>query len=279
MDVTAAARSRTAAPVDEAAIRQAGQRERRRWLLRLWATRVALGIAILLIWQALGLWVVDGFWISSPVLVGTRIAELAASGDLTRHLWATLEVALEGLALGMLVGVLSGVALGLVPRIATILEPYIMIFYTLPRIALAPLFIMYLGVGVLSKVVFTFTIVVFIALLNTYEGVRGVDSQLVDALRAMRASRGQIIRWVVLPSIVPWVLATLRIAIGLSLIGAVVAELISASRGIGWYMSRSAGTFDVTGVFAGMFVLAITAALVNGLVSMIERRLLAWRST
>jgi NitT/TauT family transport system permease protein len=279
MDVTAAARSRSVAPVDEAAIQQAAQRERRRWLLRLWATRVALGVAILLIWQALGMWVVDGFWISSPALVGTRIAELAASGDLTRHLWATLEVALEGLALGMLVGVLTGVALGLVPRVATILEPYIMIFYTLPRIALAPLFIMYLGVGVLSKVVFTFTIVVFIALLNTYEGVRGVDSQLVDALRAMRASRGQIIRWVVLPSIVPWVLATLRIAIGLSLIGAVVAELISASRGIGWYMSRAAGTFDVTGVFAGMFILAFTAALINGLVSMIERRLLAWRST
>lgn len=178
----------------------------------------------------------------------------------------------------MVVGVIVGVTLGLVPRLAAVLQPYIMMFYSLPRIALAPLFIMYLGIGVLSKVALVFTIVVFIALLNTYEGVRAVDSELVDALRTMRASRWRIIQWVVLPSIVPWVLATLRIGIGLALIGAIVAELISASRGVGWYMQRSAGTFDVTGVFAGMLILAVTGAVINGSVGLLERRLLAWRS-
>lgn len=279
MDVTASAQAPLLAAMDEATIQAAARRERRRWMVRLWTARIVVGIVMLLLWQALSMWAVDAFWLSSPALVGGRIVQLAVTGELVRHLWATLEVALAGLAVGMLVGVLAGVVLGLLPRVATILEPYIMILYTLPRIALAPLFIMFLGVGVLSKVAFTFTIVVFVALLNSYEGVRGVNPQLVDALRTMRASRGQIVRWVILPSIVPWILATLRIAMGLSLVGAVVAELISASRGLGWYMSRAAGTFDVAGVFAGMFILAITAALINGFVSVVERRLLIWRAT
>ncbi len=274
-----AAPSHPAASPDEAAIQAEARSERQRWLVRLWIWRILVGVFLAAVWQVLGTWVVDGFWISSPLKVSQRVVQLAVSGDLVLHLWATLEVALYGLALGMVAGVLAGVVLGLVPHLATILEPYIMIFYTLPRIALAPLFIMYLGIGVVSKVALTFTIVVFIALLNTYQGVRSVDRDLVDALRTMRANRGQTIRWVVLPSIVPWVLATVRIGIGLALIGAIVAELISASRGLGWYMQRSAGTFDVTGMFAGMLVLAVTAAVINGLVTAVEQRLLAWRAS
>lgn len=240
--------------------------------------RLVLGAILLVGWQVLGMGVVDRFWVSSPLLVLQRLGELAGSGALTRHLWATLEVGLYGLALGMTAGVLAGVGLGLSERVSRVLDPFIMFFYTLPRIGLAPLFIMYLGVGVVSKVALTFTMVVFVALLNTYEGVRSVDPTLVDMLRTMRASRRQIIVWVVLPSIVPWILSTLRIGIGLSLIGAIVAEMISASRGIGWYMQRSAGTFDVTGVFAGMFILAFTAVAMNALVGRLEKRLLVWRS-
>lgn len=271
-------RSVVAAPVPRVAASESARTERRRARLRLWVARLVLGVLLVAGWKALELWVVGGFWISSPERVAARIADLAANGELARHLWATLEVALYGLAVGVAIGVAAGLGLGLAPYAGKILEPYVMIFYSLPRIALAPLFIMYLGIGVLSKVALAFTIVVFIALLNTYEGVRSVDRELVDALRTMRASQWRIIQWVVLPSIVPWVLATTRIGIGLALIGAIVAELISASRGIGWYMQRSAGTFDVTGVFAGMLILAVTAALINESVAVLERRLLSWRA-
>lgn len=247
-------------------------------LLRLWLARIAVGFLIVLSWEALAQLVVGTFWLSGPTRVASRIIDLALSGELAVHLWATLEVAVYGLALGMVVGVLAGLALGSSLALAAVLQPFIMFFYALPRIAMAPLFIMYLGIGVVSKVALTFTIVVFIALFNTYEGVRAVDRDLVDALRTMRASRTQIARWVVLHSVMPFIIATVRIGIGLALIGAIVAELISASRGLGWYMQRSAGTFDVTGVFAGMIVLGIVAVMINGLVTLAERRVLAWRS-
>ncbi len=264
---------------EELGIQVQARNERRRWTARLWTARAVVGALILLVWEGLGgTGLVDRFWISSPSQVGGRLLDMAASGALLTHLWASLEVALYGLALGMTVGIFLGVVLGLVPRVAAVLDPYIMILYTLPRIALAPLFIMYLGVGVISKVALTFTIVVFVALLNTYEGVRAVDPTLIDMLRTMRASRWRIVQWVVLPSVVPWILATVRIAIGLALVGAVVAELISSSRGLGWYMQRSAGVFDVTGVFTGMLILAVAAAVMNGFVTVLERRLLAWRS-
>lgn len=277
MGLTRVAMGRTLSMGEESALRSEARRARRGWILRLWAARLAFGVAILSIWQVLGTWVLDRFWVSSPLLVGSRVVDLATSGMLAIHLWATLEVALYGLALGMVAGTLLGIMLGLLPRVASILQPYIMMFYTLPRIALAPLFIMYLGIGTVSKVALTFTMIVFIALLNSYEGVRAVDPTLVDMLRTMHANRWRVIQWVVLPSIVPWLLATVRIGIGMSMIGAIVAELISASRGIGWYMLRAAGTFDVTGVFTGMVVIAFMAAILNGVFGVFERRMLEWR--
>lgn len=275
MQVTSASPSAAFTHENEAVLQAASRRERGRWLRQLWAGRIITGLLLAFTWQIMGRFV-DRFWISSPTLVAARIVDLFPE-ELWRHFWASTEVALYGLAIGMAAGVLVGVLLGLAVKVAAVLDPYIMMLYTLPRIALAPLFIMYLGIGTVSKVSLTFTMVVFIVILNTYEGVRSVDSELVDMLRTMRANRWQIIRWVVLPSIVPWLLATLRIGIGVALIGAIVSELISSSRGLGWYMSRSAGTFDVTGVFAGLIILAITAAIMNGFVSVIEKRFLAWR--
>ncbi len=278
MGLRAIAPSQNAALVEEAAYQLEARKAHRRWLGSLWTARVVLGVAILAGWQAFGTWIVDGFWVSSPVLVGTRLAELAGNGGLLLHLWATLEVAMYGLVLGTVIGTLLGILLGLLPRVASVLEPYIMIFYTLPRIALAPLFIMYLGIGTVSRVALAFTIVVFIALLNSFEGVRAVDQTLVDMLKTMNASRWRVIQWVVLPSIVPWLLATVRIGIGMSMIGAIVAELVSSSRGMGWYMQRAAGTFDVTGVFTGMVVIALVAATLSGVFGLLEKRMLEWRA-
>ncbi len=243
----------------------------------LWVARLALGAAIVAAWWWAGTQGGLQFFVANPLKVVQRIGALAATGELWIHLQATFTVALIGLVSGVVVGVAAGVGLGLSRRVAAVLEPYIMIFYTLPRIALAPLFIMLFGVGPEGKAVFAFTVVVFVALLNAFEGVRSVDAELVDAFRTMQAGRWFVIRWIILPSIVPWTLVTLRIGIGLALIGAIVAEGISASRGLGWYMTRSANTFDAAGVFAAMLVLSAVALLLNALITCAEARLLAWR--
>lgn len=240
--------------------------------------RISAFLLVVTAWQLLAALGASGGWFSSPALIVGRVVDLASDGELTLHMTATFEVTLLGLTLGTLVGAALGIVLGLSPRVAVILEPYVLILYTLPRIALAPMFIMYLGVDLVSKVAFTFSIVVFVVVLNIHQGVRAVDRELVEAMRSMRATRVQLVQWVVLPSIVPWLVSTVRVGIGLSLVGAVVAEQISSSRGVGWYMQRSAGLLDATGVLSGALLLAVSAALINGVLGLTERRLLGWRS-
>jgi NitT/TauT family transport system permease protein len=142
---------------------------------------------------------------------------------------------------------------------------------------LAPLFILWFGIGLFSKVMMSFTMVVFVFILNVIEGVGTIDPDLLDLMRSMRASRLYLVRRVLLPAIVPWILASFRIGIGLALIGAVVGELIGANRGLGWYIQDAGGALDTTGVFAGLVVLMIVAMLVNQVVAYFERKVLSWR--
>jgi len=144
-------------------------------------------------------------------------------------------------------------------------------------VALAPLFILWFGIGSISKIMMAFSMVVFIVILNTHEGLRGVDRDLVDMLRTMRASRLYILRKVLLPSIVPWIFASLRVGIGLALVGAVIGELLGANRGLGWYVEYAAGRVDIIGVFAGLVVLAMLGMTLNEIVKTVEGRVTAGR--
>ena len=150
-------------------------------------------------------------------------------------------------------------------------------FYSLPRVALAPLFILWFGIGSISKIMMAFSMVVFIVILNTHEGLRGVDRDLVDMLKTMRASRLYMLRKVLLPSIVPWIFASLRVGIGLALVGAVIGELLGANRGLGWYVEYAAGRVDIIGVFAGLVVLAVLGMALNEIVKAVESRVTAGR--
>lgn len=232
---------------------------------------------LLLLWEAMGAFLVDPFWSSRPSLIGERLWLLARNGDLLWHVTATVSEAGLGLALGSVVGVAVGLLMARFTRAARIAEPLFMGLYSLPRVALAPLFILWFGIGLLSKVMMSFSMVVFVFVLNVLEGVRSLDRDPIDLMRTMRASQAYIIRRVMLPAILPWILASFRIGVGLALIGAVVGELIGSNRGLGWYIERSAGQLDTTGVFTGIVVLIALAMLANQIIAMASRLLTGWR--
>jgi NitT/TauT family transport system permease protein len=249
---------------------------RRRLVLIGW--RLLLTAVLLLAWEIAATTVTTPFWISQPSRVFGRLVSLAASGLLFWHVAATLQAALLGLALGGVVGVALGLALGARPRIAEIVDPLLMGLNSLPRVALAPLFIIWFGIGLPSKVILAFSLVVFPVLINAYQGVRGVDRDLVDMLRTMQASPWQIARRVTIPSTLPWIMAGLRIGLGMSLIGAVVGELVGSSRGVGYYVEAAAANFDTTGVFAGLVILMVLTIALNELMKLVETRLFRWRA-
>jgi len=241
------------------------------------AQRIILISVLLTIWE-LGSSLTEGeFWVSRPLLIVERLITMIQSGELLRHLTATLVEAGSGLLLAGLVGIPLGIALERFPRVAKLVEPIIMGLYGLPRVALAPLFILWVGIGLASKVLMSFSMVIFVFLMNVSEGVRSIDKDMLDLMSTMRASRSFVTRRVVLPAIVPWILTAIRIGVGLALIGAVVAELIGSNQGLGWFIEKSAGRLDTTGVFTGLIVLMAVAMLANFMIVSAERRLLRWR--
>lgn len=242
-----------------------------------WLWRLTLIIGLLLVWEFAAGNLFNEFWSSRPSLIGERLFALLKSGEIWRHVYTTVTEALLGLFLGALIGTPIGIALAHYRRAAKIVDPFVMGLYGLPRVALAPMFILWFGISLFSKVMMSFSMVVFVFILNVTEGIRTVDPDMIDLMRTMRAPRSYLMRKVTIPSIVPWLLASFRIGIGLSLVGAVVGELIGANRGLGWYVVRAGGQLDTTGVFAGLFLLMLIAMIANQIIFMIERKALYWR--
>lgn len=245
--------------------------------VELWAGRITMGILIVGMWELSSGRFFNDFWISRPSEIATRIVEMAASGDLWFHLQTTLEETLVGLAIGMFVGTIMGVALAFSGQLAGWLFPYVMAVYSLPKVALAPLFVVWFGIGLVSKILMVTTMVVFVAFYNAYEGVKNIDPDLLDMMRTLRAGRWTTLSWVIFPSITTWILTSLRLGIGLALIGSVIAELVGANRGIGYYITKSAGTLDTTGIFAGLFIIMIVAVALETGVVQVEKHLLRYR--
>src|SRR3984957_15518621 len=239
--------------------------------------RLGLIAGVLLVWGFSPGHLFNEFWSSRPSLIGERLLVLFKTGEIWRHLDATVSEALLGLFLGAIVGAPIGIALAHYRRAAKIIDPFVMGLYGLPRVALAPMFILWFGISLLAKVMMSFSMVLFVFILNVTEGIRTVDPDMIDLMRTMRAPRSYIMRKVTIPSIVPCLIASFRIGIGLSLVGAVVGELIGANRGLGWYVVRAGGQLDTTGVFAGLFLLMLLAMIANQIIFMIEQRALHWR--
>jgi NitT/TauT family transport system permease protein len=240
--------------------------------------RVLIVGAVLAAWQLASGRVIAQFWISSPELIGARLLEWLRSGYLAFNLWITLQEMFWGFLWGALAGVAAGFLLGRNPLLGDLLDPIVTALYSLPKIALAPLFVLWLGIGMLMKVVLVATLVFFLVFWNTYAGVRDVDPELVDVLRVIGARRHHVLLKVVLPGALSWIYVGLKLAIPYALIGAVVGELISSNRGLGYVISSSAGQFDTAGLFAGLVVLMAISTILNSILNRTEGHVLRWKT-
>jgi NitT/TauT family transport system permease protein len=240
--------------------------------------QVALGIAFVLAWE----WgsranLLDRFFFSRPSDVAIRVAQWIMTGLIWRHVLTTFTEAALSFCLGALGGVILGFWLARAPMLAAVLEPYIRVANSLPRVVLAPIFLLWFGLGIWSKVALGVTVVFFVVFFNAYRGVREADRVILDNVRMLGASERQLIRHVLIPSALSWIFSSLHVSIGLAIVAVVVGEYMGASSGMGYLIAQAEGVFDTTGVFAGMAVLSAGVLLVGGAVNQVERRLLQWK--
>ncbi|CAN5523144.1 ABC transporter permease [soil metagenome] len=240
--------------------------------------QLLVGVAILALWQmAAELGLIDPFFFSKPSDVIDQIGEWLVSGYIWPHLAITMQEALLAFAIGVLLGVVVGFLFARVPFLAKLFEPYIHMLNALPRVVLAPVLLLWFGLGIWSKVALGVTIVFFIVFFNTYRGVREVDPVLIHNARMLGASERQLLRHVFIPSALTWIFSSLHTSVGFAIVGAVVGEYLGSSQGIGYVISQAEGVFDTTAVFAGMIVLMLVVLVVDYIVNRIERRLLRWK--
>lgn len=250
----------------------AGSRSER-WVLRLFVLAL-----IVLLWEGVcRVGLASEFWVSRPFLIIDRLWGAARSSVLWFHMGVTVIETVSGFLLGALGGILAGFGLARWRRAHVALEPYLMGVYSLPRVALAPLFIMWFGIGIPSKIMLAISIVFFILLINTYVGVQNVDRDLVNAVKTMGAPPRFVTWHVVLPSCIPWIFSGLRISMALALTASVVGEMLAAQYGLGFMLARASGTFDTTGIFMVLIVLALLAIGTYNLMARLEKRLLHWQ--
>jgi NitT/TauT family transport system permease protein len=259
---------------DEAVVR----RSARRHLLLVMGLRVLAVAGVLAAWQLASGRLVAEFWVSSPVLVVERLVEWLGDGTIWRNVQPTLLAMVTGFAAGALAGVCAGLALGSSRLLGEVAEPFLTALYSLPKVALAPLLILWLGIGISSKIFLAAVSVFFLVFYNTYSGVASIDRDLVNTARVMGAESRQLIQKVMLPSVAPWIFTGLRVSVPYALIGAVVAELIASSEGLGYLLRHSTGVFDTSGTFAALFVLAVISVIINRVVVRLDGLTTRWRS-
>jgi NitT/TauT family transport system permease protein len=224
-----------------------------------------------------GVTLLPPFFFSNPVDVGKQIYDWFASGTIWRHLWVTLLESILAFVIGSIGGVLIGFWFARQPRTAAVFDPYVKMVNSLPRVVLAPIFTLWLGLGIWSKVALGVTLVFFIVFFNVYQGIKEVSPTVLANARMLGMNERQLMRHVYWPSALSWMFSSLHTSVGFAVVGAVVGEYLGAAAGLGYLIQQADGVFDAAGVFAGMFVLAAFVIAIDTVVTMIERRLLVWR--
>ncbi|MFE9884407.1 ABC transporter permease [Streptomyces scopuliridis] len=261
---------------------QARARAARNHRILVYTSRVLLLVALIGMWEWLARTaVIDPFNFSMPSRIWDQMRQWAVhgtpQGSLWEQIWYTLYEALLGWVIGVTGGVVLGIALGRIRFLAEVLGPYIKVLNALPRIVLAPIFLIWFGLGPASKVASAVVLVFFPVFFNAFQGAREVDRNLVSNARILGASNRQVTLQVVIPSATSWIFTSLHVSFGFALIGAIVGEYIGATKGLGLLVSASQGTFNAAGVYAAMVILAVVALLAEGLLSFLERRLFRWK--
>ena len=258
-----------------------------RWKLRAW--QAGLLVALFALWHVLTqpglvpplLFADDrqaAFFFGEPLKVMARVwAWFVTDADIYRHLGVTLVETLLAFAIGAVFGLGMGLWLALAPDVSAVLEPYVKALNSMPRIILAPIFAVWFGLGIGSKVALGVTLVFFIVFFNVYQGVKEVSPVILANARMLGASRRQLLRHVYLPSATSWVFSSLHTSVGLAFVGAVVGEYLGSAQGVGYLILQAEGTFDINTVMAGIVVLTAFALLLDAAVGALERRLMRWQ--
>jgi len=254
--------------------------------LRFW--QLALFLGVLLAWYAATsptllppIYFDDpnkaAFFFGEPLKVLERVWIWFSSGSIYPHLWVTLVETVLAFIVGTVLGLVMGLWLALSPTASALFDPYIKALNSMPRVILAPIFGVWFGLDIASKVALGVTLVFFIVFFNVYQGVREVSHTVLANARILGASDRQLLRYVYVPSAMSWVFASLHNSVGLAFVGAVVGEYLGSSRGVGYLILQAEGTFDINSVFAGILVLTVFALVLDWMVTLAERRLLVWQ--
>ena len=244
---------------------------------RLLVYRAAFGVLLLAMWELVSGRLIDPFWISSPSRVFAYLWQVVRDGSIFGHLAVTLYETVTGFLIGAVTGIGCGFLLGRRMVLAQVLDPYIVAFNGIPRIALAPLFIIWFGIGPNSKVVLVVIVVFFLTFFSTYSGVKGVDLELKNVLRIMGATERQILVKVTIPATVPWIATGLKVSVPYALVGAIVGEFIAASKGLGYLINYQTSLFSTTGALGGILIVAAIVVLSSEAINWAEAYLLRWR--
>jgi NitT/TauT family transport system permease protein len=250
---------------------------------KLLALQVGVAIVFLGVWHVLTTTALVGdpkkiqFFFSTPIDVLERVGREFMSGEIWRHLEITLRETILAFILGSAGGIAFGFLFARRELLAAVFDPYIKAANALPRVVLAPIFALWFGLGIWSKVALGFTLVFFIVFFNVYQGVREVSPVVLSNARMLGMNERQLLRHVYWPSALTWMFSSLHTSVGFALIGAVVGEYLGSSAGLGYKIQEAESVFDVTGVFAGMVILSIFVIAIDAVVTVIENRLLVWR--
>jgi NitT/TauT family transport system permease protein len=235
-------------------------------------------LALLAVWEFFGrLGWIDPFYAPPPSTVAATLYQVFADGSIWPHLAATLSAALIGLSLGLVIGAVLGFAAALVRPIADLLEPIMILLNAIPRVILAPLFIIWFGIGLGSKIAISLILVAVLIFFAVYSGIREVDVRLVERIRTLGGGRTTLLREVYIPSVASWIMGNLKVAVGFAFTGAVVGEFVASSRGLGYLLSFAQSTYNSAMTLALIVLIMGFVLILFGLAGRLERWLLAWR--
>jgi NitT/TauT family transport system permease protein len=242
------------------------------------ARRLVALIVFFAAWEGLArLDLLNALYFPPPTRIWLALVQLFAEGSVWPHLEATFTAALLGLVLGIVAGAALGVAAALTPRLAELLEPVMMLLNAIPRVILAPLFVIWLGIGLGSKIALAFILVAVLIFFTVYTGIKEVDRRLIERVTTLGGGRGVLLREVYLPAVTAWILGNLKVAVGFAFTGAVVGEFVAASRGLGYLLSFAQSTYNAALMMALVVLIMAFVLLLFALAGLLEKRLLRWR--
>jgi len=247
------------------------------WVRQAWLRQLFALVVLLAIWEAIGrAGMLNPLYLPTPSRISAALFELFADGRIWPHLEATFSAALGGLALGIAVGIVLGVAAALVPFLAELLEPVMTVLNAVPRVILAPLFVIWLGIGIASKIALSFILVAVLIFFTVFTGIRQVDRRIVERVITLGGDRWALVRHVYLPSVAAWILSNLKIAVGFAFTGALVGEFVAATHGLGYLLSFAQSTYNAALMFAIIAVILAVVLLIFIVAGRLEKYLLRW---